>query len=112
MMGALLIIGTVLWPVSYRRMPRDRSWGDNAPSTFASARSSSPERNDLLFERFVSEERREPPDIGDDGTAAATIPIPSGVRVWIATGHTDMRYAWTMIDQLSEPGQTWPKRKT
>jgi hypothetical protein len=28
---------------------------------------------------------------GDEGTAAAMIPISSGVRVWIATGHTDMR---------------------
>jgi transposase len=28
---------------------------------------------------------------GDEGAAAAMIPIPSGVRVWIATGHTDMR---------------------
>jgi len=28
---------------------------------------------------------------GDKGDAAAMIPISSGVRVWIATGHTDMR---------------------
>jgi hypothetical protein len=27
----------------------------------------------------------------DEGDAAAMIPIPSGVHVWIATGHTDMR---------------------
>ena len=26
-----------------------------------------------------------------EGAVAAMIPIPSGVRVWIATGHTDMR---------------------
>ena len=26
-----------------------------------------------------------------EGVIAAMIPIPSGVRVWIATGHTDMR---------------------
>jgi transposase len=26
-----------------------------------------------------------------EGRAAAMIPIPSGVRVWLATGHTDMR---------------------
>jgi error-prone DNA polymerase len=29
-----------------------------------------PERNDLLFERFVSEERREPPDIDVDTSGA------------------------------------------
>src|SRR5512144_2712111 len=28
---------------------------------------------------------------GAEGVVAAMIPIPSGVRVWIATGHTDMR---------------------
>jgi transposase len=28
---------------------------------------------------------------GDEGDAATMIPVPSGVRVWIATGHTDMR---------------------
>ena len=26
-----------------------------------------------------------------DGAGAAMIPVPSGVRVWLATGHTDMR---------------------
>lgn len=28
---------------------------------------------------------------GDQGAVAAMIPIPAGVRVWLATGHTDMR---------------------
>jgi hypothetical protein len=28
---------------------------------------------------------------GAEGVVAAMIPIRSGVRVWIATGHTDMR---------------------
>jgi hypothetical protein len=28
---------------------------------------------------------------GDPGGGRAMIPIPSGVRVWLATGHTDMR---------------------
>ena len=28
---------------------------------------------------------------GGEGAGAAMIPVPSGVRVWIATGHTDMR---------------------
>jgi transposase len=28
---------------------------------------------------------------GRDAGIAAMIPVPSGVRVWIATGHTDMR---------------------
>src|SRR6185312_7972319 len=28
---------------------------------------------------------------GADGRTSAMIPIPPGVRVWIATGHTDMR---------------------
>jgi transposase len=28
---------------------------------------------------------------GGEGADAAMIPVPSGVRVWIATGHTDMR---------------------
>ena len=27
----------------------------------------------------------------DEGQAAAMIPVPSGARVWLATGHTDMR---------------------
>ena len=35
--------------------------------------------------------RSRPGSGGDEGVAAAMIPIPSGVRVWIATGHTDMR---------------------
>ena len=30
-------------------------------------------------------------DRGADRHAAMTIPIPSGARVWLATGHTDMR---------------------
>ncbi len=25
------------------------------------------------------------------------IPIPSGVRVWLATGHTDMRKGWASL---------------
>src|SRR5258708_1186516 len=28
---------------------------------------------------------------GDGGPVTAMIPVPSGVRVWIAAGHTDMR---------------------
>ena len=28
---------------------------------------------------------------GDEGAPAAVIPFPSGTRVWLATGHTDMR---------------------
>src|SRR5512139_2777234 len=28
---------------------------------------------------------------GDDAQGAAVIPLPAGMRVWIATGHTDMR---------------------
>jgi transposase len=28
---------------------------------------------------------------GGEGAVAAMIPIPSGVRVWLAVGHTDMR---------------------
>ncbi len=34
--------------------------------TLPSSSSIDPDRNDLLFERFVSEERREPPDIDVD----------------------------------------------
>ena len=25
------------------------------------------------------------------------IPVPSGVRVWLATGHTDMRKGWASL---------------
>ena len=28
---------------------------------------------------------------GPQGAVAATLPVPSGVRVWLAVGHTDMR---------------------
>src|SRR6187551_1211499 len=28
---------------------------------------------------------------GGEGSVAAMIPVPSGVRVWLAVGHTDMR---------------------
>ena len=31
------------------------------------------------------------PGVRGAESAVAVIPIPSGVRVWIATGHTDMR---------------------
>jgi transposase len=34
---------------------------------------------------------RQTPFARIEGAVAAMIPIPSGVRVWIATGHTDMR---------------------
>ena len=30
-------------------------------------------------------------EVGGQGAVAAMIPIPAGVRVWLATGHTDMR---------------------
>src|SRR5512143_3707599 len=29
--------------------------------------------------------------------AGAMIPVPSGVRVWLATGHTDMRKGWASL---------------
>ncbi|MBP2312963.1 transposase [Azospirillum soli] len=28
------------------------------------------------------------------------IPVPSGVRVWLATGHTDMRKGWASLALL------------
>lgn len=28
------------------------------------------------------------------------IPVPSGVRVWLATGHTDMRKGWSSLALL------------
>ena len=44
-------------------------------------------------------------DRGADGQAAMTIPLPSGARVWLATGHTDMRnYAECMIMLKSAAG--------
>lgn len=41
------------------------------------------------------------------------IPIPSGVRVWIATGHTDMRrgmqgLALTVQESLKDSGMRTP----
>ncbi len=38
------------------------------------------------------------------------IPIPSGVRVWLATGHTDMRRGWGMSRSvLNYVGPTLPE---
>jgi hypothetical protein len=37
------------------------------------------------------------------------IPVPSGVRVWLATGHTDMRnYAERTIMQSARPTELRP----
>jgi hypothetical protein len=35
-----------------------------------------------------------------NGTVAAMIPMPSGVRVWLATGHTNMRHAMDSLALL------------
>src|SRR2546423_1529928 len=58
---------------------RLRQWGDRA-GVWA--------RHSVAYFRFC---RSRPGSGGYEGYAAAMIPIPSGVRVWIATGHTDMR---------------------
>jgi len=36
-------------------------------------------------------------DAGSGGVGAATIPLPSGVRVWLATGHTDIRKGFASL---------------
>ena len=47
-------------------VPGPRVGGESAVCYVLGITSIDPERNDLLFERFVSEERREPPDIDVD----------------------------------------------
>jgi transposase len=39
------------------------------------------------------------------------IPVPTGVRVWLSTGHTDMRKGWASLallvqERLSLPGSS------
>jgi transposase len=42
-------------------------------------------------------------DRGDAESVTVLIPIPAGGRVWIATGHTDMRRGmWSLIETLRE----------
>src|SRR5262249_14189824 len=37
---------------------------------------------------------------GSGGAGAPMIPLPSGVRVWLATGHTDMRTGFASLSLL------------
>ena len=41
------------------------------------------------------------------------IPVPSGVRVWLATGHTDMRKGFAslslLVQEVSLPGEHSPE---
>ena len=39
-------------------------------------------------------------DGGDGCVVGWTIPLPTGVRVWIATGHTDMRKGFASLALL------------
>src|SRR5262249_22627825 len=38
------------------------------------------------------------------GAGAPMIPLPSGVRVWLATGHTDMRKGFASLSLLVQEG--------
>ena len=48
-----------------------------------------------------------PPSVRSNGVnSTAVIPIPSGVRVWIATGHTDMRRGMNSLALLVQEAFT------
>jgi len=48
---------------------------------------------DVARRAEVGADRGSVSGVDHQGTGAAMIPVPSGVRVWLAVGHTDMRAA-------------------